>query len=265
MRSIIFATAVLLATVPAAAQRHTLTLSGNIYTDSIYNSDHTDRIGLFGTPGRVMSGAAFQARFFIDQPQLFLSPNSTATTRIYVNGFNVLYALGDAITAEVVIDGRRIRGIGTSNAPYTPGGIQTQSQLAMATDGGRDVFTLSTSSDSTTFGNPMTLAGISYPASGFRLAGQVATNSINIVPDNFAIQPFSVLGSDPAVQGGSSTFQFAVSSLAGGSTYQGRIASATLTTAAIPEPASWAMLIAGFGLTGAAARRRRLKMPVVAA
>jgi peptidoglycan hydrolase-like protein with peptidoglycan-binding domain len=29
------------------------------------------------------------------------------------------------------------------------------------------------------------------------------------------------------------------------------------STGAVPEPASWAMLIAGFGLTGAAARRRR--------
>jgi hypothetical protein len=29
------------------------------------------------------------------------------------------------------------------------------------------------------------------------------------------------------------------------------------TTGAVPEPASWAMLIAGFGLVGAAARRRR--------
>ena len=29
-------------------------------------------------------------------------------------------------------------------------------------------------------------------------------------------------------------------------------------TAAVPEPASWALLIAGFGLTGAAARRRRV-------
>jgi hypothetical protein len=29
------------------------------------------------------------------------------------------------------------------------------------------------------------------------------------------------------------------------------------TTGAVPEPASWAMLIAGFGLTGAAMRRRR--------
>ena len=28
--------------------------------------------------------------------------------------------------------------------------------------------------------------------------------------------------------------------------------------AAVPEPASWAMMIAGFGLTGAALRRRRI-------
>ncbi len=33
--------------------------------------------------------------------------------------------------------------------------------------------------------------------------------------------------------------------------------------AAVPEPASWAMLIAGFGLTGAVARRRRLARAVV--
>ena len=31
----------------------------------------------------------------------------------------------------------------------------------------------------------------------------------------------------------------------------------TAASGAVPEPASWAMLIAGFGLTGAAARRRR--------
>jgi hypothetical protein len=32
----------------------------------------------------------------------------------------------------------------------------------------------------------------------------------------------------------------------------------TISLARVPEPASWAMLIAGFGLTGAAMRRRRL-------
>lgn len=34
---------------------------------------------------------------------------------------------------------------------------------------------------------------------------------------------------------------------------------------AIPEPASWAMLIAGFGLTGAALRRRRISQATAAA
>jgi hypothetical protein len=39
----------------------------------------------------------------------------------------------------------------------------------------------------------------------------------------------------------------------------------TPITAAIPEPASWAMLIAGFGLVGAVARRRASTAPSVAA
>ena len=39
-----------------------------------------------------------------------------------------------------------------------------------------------------------------------------------------------------------------------------RIDSITLDAAAVPEPATWAMLIAGFGFVGAAARRRRAGM-----
>ncbi|WP_235890389.1 PEPxxWA-CTERM sorting domain-containing protein [Sandaracinobacter neustonicus] len=47
----------------------------------------------------------------------------------------------------------------------------------------------------------------------------------------------------------------------GGMTGQGyRIDSIGFDTAAVPEPATWAMLIAGFGFVGAAARRRRAGM-----
>ncbi len=43
----------------------------------------------------------------------------------------------------------------------------------------------------------------------------------------------------------------------------GAVIDAVTTTAAVPEPANWAMLLTGFGLVGAAARRRRLA-PVAA-
>jgi hypothetical protein len=63
----------------------------------------------------------------------------------------------------------------------------------------------------------------------------------------------------PAFQIG--TFSFTVT--AGDSygfyvrTTDGALGRGALTVGAVPEPASWAMLIAGFGLVGAVARRRR--------
>ena len=40
--------------------------------------------------------------------------------------------------------------------------------------------------------------------------------------------------------------------------------SISVGTASVPEPASWALLIGGFGLTGAALRRRGIMAPVAA-
>lgn len=51
---------------------------------------------------------------------------------------------------------------------------------------------------------------------------------------------------------------------AGGNRNVGPIIDNILVTQSVPEPASWAMLIAGFGLTGAAMRRRRPIRSVVA-
>jgi hypothetical protein len=43
------------------------------------------------------------------------------------------------------------------------------------------------------------------------------------------------------------------------SPYEG-VGGPTVTTEAVPEPAAWALMIAGFGMAGAALRRRRLTL-----
>jgi hypothetical protein len=60
---------------------------------------------------------------------------------------------------------------------------------------------------------------------------------------------------------GPNTLQFTVRNLAGSGNPTGlrvEILGSAVTAAGVPEPASWALLIAGFGLIGAMARRRRL-------
>ncbi len=56
---------------------------------------------------------------------------------------------------------------------------------------------------------------------------------------------------------GSNQNNFAVS-FSGGETIDGPYAATGTFAAVVPEPATWAMLIAGFGLVGFAARRRRV-------
>jgi hypothetical protein len=54
---------------------------------------------------------------------------------------------------------------------------------------------------------------------------------------------------------GNYVFDWAGTTAPGGSQLASQLK--LLALPAIPEPATWAMLIAGFGLTGAAMRRRR--------
>ena len=71
---------------------------------------------------------------------------------------------------------------------------------------------------------------------------------------NFGGQQFGTIGSSVVLRL-SQSFGYSV---AGGATYGvNRLGAVTLTAAAaVPEPASWALLIAGFAMTGAAMRRR---------
>jgi hypothetical protein len=89
--------------------------------------------------------------------------------------------------------------------------------------------------------------GSSFDPAGFVVNGVLTQLTTNGIPR-------------PSVQVG--TFSFSVNP---GDSYgffvrttDGALGRGVLTVGAVPEPASWAMLIAGFGLVGAAARRRRI-------
>ncbi|WP_409049594.1 PEPxxWA-CTERM sorting domain-containing protein [Sandarakinorhabdus sp.] len=76
------------------------------------------------------------------------------------------------------------------------------------------------------------------------LLGSVTITSALANPNAFTLWTVSFAGTGRSVAVGSALSSFGWDDV-------------TIGTGAVPEPASWAMLIAGFGLVGAAARRRR--------
>lgn len=61
---------------------------------------------------------------------------------------------------------------------------------------------------------------------------------------------------------GSIRVEFALGSTAGSFTLQGELTDLVAPPTSVPEPAMWAMMIAGFGAVGAMARRQRTALPV---
>lgn len=256
-----------LAFQPVSATIFTLNFTGTLSTDPNVANEQIDRLGLFGQVGQQMAGSPFSGTFRIDSNALFLVNVgvSNGPQQGYFNGLSPFSNRGEAITAQIRIAGRTIRNIGTSTNPFnTQTGTRSASLLAIGEDGGRDTININTQSDSNNSSMPLTLAGNTLLPSGLRVSGQVATFARDIVPPGFALQPFSLFTSDPGVSAGSSFVQVSVSSLMGGSTYYGVVDSVTLSQSAVPEPASWALLLAGFGLTGLMARRRNMVRMVAA-
>lgn len=97
--------------------------------------------------------------------------------------------------------------------------------------------------------NPLTLTNPGWGVFSMGLAATTGTAEGLFANGNAAI----VVGN-----GGRTIINgFLTDTLAGSQLYQNQLAYLAGGVVSIPEPASWAMLISGFGLTGAAMRRRR--------
>jgi PEP-CTERM motif len=113
-------------------------------------------------------------------------------------------------------------------------------------------------------GYSSTLAGLDYALSGDGLSIEFSIeNDLFMMPISgltyWPGQQFPVLGGDIVLRL-SQSFGYSV---AGGATYgNDRLGRVTLSAGAVPEPATWAMMIAGFGLVGAGMRRRATKVAV---
>jgi len=82
----------------------------------------------------------------------------------------------------------------------------------------------------------------------------------NRVLTAFALGTFTPAGSFSSFVAGPASLTFSFTQNNSGGAISGGFTLSTppIPTPGVPEPAAWAMLIAGFGLTGAAMRRRRI-------
>lgn len=115
----------------------------------------------------------------------------------------------------------------------------------------------------TTFATTFSLAG--YDFANATLSGQaLADNSLNIflngnqvggtIAGFKSLTPFGANGS--FFIAGVNTLSFTLSNVAGPAAFQ--VAGLTVTAAAVPEPSSWVLLVAGFGMVGVSLRRRKM-------
>lgn len=195
--------------------------------------------------------------------------SGTVSNDIYGNFLgNGLSASGYAYTATYLVD------------PATPG------TTVHSSPGLNDIFGNSPSDPIVSFtliinGKSFTTPVASGSRSTFGEDNQVGFSGFSIVADaqdeteaanyfrsSFSVTSFSSMPVPPAVYGGNGAYAVQSGDTAGGEVKTSNSGSLTdvqlavdtvtysnLAPAAVPEPASWILMLAGFGLTGAAMRR----------
>ncbi|MFQ3596236.1 MAG: PEPxxWA-CTERM sorting domain-containing protein [Sphingomonadaceae bacterium] len=195
---------------------------------------------------------------------IFGGPGLPNYTPELVNGFTGIGATVTSFTTSITAD--RLAGVDLFLA-FFPSRDFTADEATVIGDYLRSGGTVFLSGEATTnpFGQPLgalqnaRINGLlELLGSGMRL--EVGSFDIG---DQFATTGNGRVLADPLTAGVASFGYGLTTTVAGGtplflaSTLQPFVSYETISSGVIPEPATWAMLIAGFGVVGLAARRRR--------
>lgn len=107
--------------------------------------------------------------------------------------------------------------------------------------------------------NPASIGNVTYEvALNDLLLGTFSTTTGQLFTERSSLTPFALAA------GASYTLRFAGTSTNPANAFIDRVAftSASAVADAVPEPATWAMMIVGFGLVGGAMRRRARQHPI---
>ena len=252
--------AALAAAAPSAATIYTLSASGSISTNDLLRVDEFDHAGLFRHAGTSLAGLPFQLDYRVDTSKLRLV-SSASTSKYFLSNSQTLPSVGDAITASVRIGGTRISHIGQPIDTFSYlTGISSDYRLGtVAPYGSYQNIQVSTRSYANYpyhqyVVNARGHLGLQLGANLY--VGNNNGQNVRLLTENLDITPFEL--TFPTVD-----HNVAQGYLSSYSSYTGRFdafyfdvsaVSLTAAPAGVPEPTSWALLIAGFGLTGAAQR-----------
>jgi len=209
-------------TANAEAATWTVTTTGLIDQGS-------DSTGVFGVVGQDLAGFAFTQSITVSVDQ------AAWENRYNWPSFRLqsLFGSGPAFTDTVTINGQSV----TFSALTAFDGLQTVA-------GGSDMVA-----------DEITSYQYGQTATGAMLRGNISVwSATRFVPDYSFDQIITSDISSPAFAAYS---DFGISGAQTATFYSHRLTSLSVNVTAVPEPATYAMLLAGLGLTGVVARRRR--------
>jgi len=226
----IAAAALAVAAVPAAAAPTTVTVTGTVMNGY-------DPVGTFGTAGADLAGKAFSAIFTVES-----KPDSTLTstaTSAYLYGRGAASPVSAALTI----------GSGTYNFAGSFSGTARASDAAGK--GGTDmIYYMAEDTDLSLLPPDNTLFYVFFDSLSNLLSrpDYTAFDTVRPGPADAGQGQARIANYDPA------TGKFGQSTIANLSidTIRADVASP------VPEPATWAMMVAGFAMAGVALRRRRV-------